>query len=279
MRRSRRDLSLHWFLGVVAAFLIVVPPLVAAGSWTIVANRQQDDAERRLESAMALVRSGASRVDDPAWREQLRNRLDALGVRGVVYEIGSFGKRPISIAEPSAGLRTAKLVPLATTDTGVLAAALSPNPPDRAMRLAWALVGGLAVLAAELVAALWLVDRWLILPLGRFNDSVDRIAGGESPKPQPRSPLREVGNVSEALAGMSIALQRAAAQDATLERERRFLISAIAHDLRTPLFALRGCIQALRHGFEQRDDYLARAEAKAAQLDRLVNDLFTFARL
>jgi hypothetical protein len=42
------------------------------------------------------------------------------------------------------------------------------------MRLAWALVAGLAVFTAELLAALWLLDRWLILPLRRFSATVDR---------------------------------------------------------------------------------------------------------
>jgi signal transduction histidine kinase len=93
------------------------------------------------------------------------------------------------------------------------------------------------------------------------------------------SAAREVTNVSEALAGMGIALRRAAVQEETVERERRLLIGALAHDLRTPLFALRGYLQALERGMDGRDDYIARAEAKATRLERLIGDLFAFTRL
>jgi signal transduction histidine kinase len=56
------------------------------------------------------------------------------------------------------------------------------------------------------------------------------------------------------------------------------MVTAIAHDLRTPLFTLRGSLEALERGVGDAG-YLPRAQAKAAHLDRLVSDLFTFSRL
>jgi signal transduction histidine kinase len=56
------------------------------------------------------------------------------------------------------------------------------------------------------------------------------------------------------------------------------MVTAIAHDLRTPLFTLRGSLEALERGVGDAR-YLERAQAKAAHLDRLVSDLFTFSRL
>ena len=52
-------------------------------------------------------------------------------------------------------------------------------------------------------------------------------------------------------------------------------MSAIAHDLRTPLFTLRGSLEAIERGIGDRDQ-LARAQRKADHLDRLVGDLFAF---
>jgi signal transduction histidine kinase len=63
--------------------------------------------------------------------------------------------------------------------------------------------------------------------------------------------------------------------EAAAERDRRFLVSAIAHDLRTPLFTLRGSLEAIERGIGN-GDALARAQRKADHLDRLVGDLFAF---
>jgi len=56
------------------------------------------------------------------------------------------------------------------------------------------------------------------------------------------------------------------------------MVTAVAHDLRTPLFTLRGSLEALERGVGD-GRYLDRAQEKAAHLDRPVSDLFTFSRL
>lgn len=67
-----------------------------------------------------------------------------------------------------------------------------------------------------------------------------------------------------------------------LEDERRFVISAVAHDLRTPLFALRGYLDGLEKGIADSPDkmakYLAVCKEKSAQLDRLVEELLHLQR-
>jgi signal transduction histidine kinase len=87
-----------------------------------------------------------------------------------------------------------------------------------------------------------------------------------------------VAQVGEALQGMAGGLREALASSAAAERERRFMVTAIAHDLRTPLFTLRGSLEAIERGVGD-GRYLDRAQDKAAHLDRLVSDLFTFSRL
>jgi signal transduction histidine kinase len=67
------------------------------------------------------------------------------------------------------------------------------------------------------------------------------------------------------------------ARDARAEHERRFLVSAVAHDLRTPLFTLRGYLEGMDHGLDD-GSYVGRAREKADLLDRLVSDLFAYSR-
>jgi signal transduction histidine kinase len=77
---------------------------------------------------------------------------------------------------------------------------------------------------------------------------------------------------------MAAALGDAVRSSAAAERERRFLVTAIAHDLRTPLFTLRGSLEALERGIGD-GRYLGLAQDRAADLDRLIDDLFRFSRL
>nr|WP_313897933.1 HAMP domain-containing sensor histidine kinase [Brevibacillus borstelensis] len=78
-------------------------------------------------------------------------------------------------------------------------------------------------------------------------------------------------------------IQKAFQKQAELEEARRFVIAAVAHDLRTPLFVLRGYLDGLEQGIAQSPDkitkYLAVCKEKSAQLDRLVEDLFTFTKM
>src|SRR5262245_7014123 len=89
---------------------------------------------------------------------------------------------------------------------------------------------------------------------------------------------REVAQVGDVMHGMVGALGLALGAEAVVERDRRFLVSAIAHDLRTPLFTLRGSLEALERGIGN-GDALSRAQRKADHLDRLVGDLFAFSRV
>jgi signal transduction histidine kinase len=80
------------------------------------------------------------------------------------------------------------------------------------------------------------------------------------------------------VAAVAARLAQTAEHDARLEAERRLLVSSIAHDLRTPLFSLRGYLDAIATGIGNPRERLDRARAKAQQIDRLVTGLFDYAR-
>ena len=146
-----------------------------------------------------------------------------------------------------------------------------------AVRWAIALGSGAVALAIVLVLAVGLLRRWVLRPLARLADGAERIAGGELAIEPVTTRAREVAQVGDALSGMAAALERALGSATAAERERRFLLTAIAHDLRTPLFTLRGSLEAIERGIGD-EHSLTRAQDKAAHLDRLVGDLFAFSR-
>ncbi len=137
------------------------------------------------------------------------------------------------------------------------------------------------VLALHLVG--WLLTKSVVRPLEALSAAAHRVAQGELEFSIPDSTVKEVADVRAAFQLMANSIKSSSEREAQLESERRFLLGAIAHDLRTPLFALRGHLEGLECGVadspEKRAKYIAVCRQKADQLDRLVSDLFALAKL
>jgi signal transduction histidine kinase len=154
---------------------------------------------------------------------------------------------------------------------------------DRFLQVAWGLGAGLAALLVVVGLVLWATRVHVLVPLARLVEAARQIEGGDLDVSLPRARIREIDQVSSAFAGMSAALREATSRQAELERQRRFVISAVAHDLRTPLFSLRGCLEALETGLARTPEaagrYVRTCSEKADVLERRIGELFLFARL
>jgi len=149
-------------------------------------------------------------------------------------------------------------------------------------RASIAFTGLTALLVVTLIAA-WLLGRAFLRPLAALDAAARRIAAGNLDFDLPTSRVSEVAAVGTAFRLMAGALRESLYRQAEVEGERRLFITAIVHDLRTPLFALRGYLEGLTTGVarspQQVAEYLAVCREKVAVLDRLVADLFTYARM
>jgi signal transduction histidine kinase len=234
-------------------------------------------------------------LDTEAQRADIVRRLTALGVEAQIApsvadakatqgipasKAALAGKPEVTTAafeDPVAKPRLERYLTSTVTLPGVVGQLWVPRESP-ATRWAIALGAGLAALGAVLVAVVLLLRRWVLQPLARLAADTERIAGGELDIEPPPTPAREIAQVGAALQGMAGGLRAALLSSAAAERERRLMVTAIAHDLRTPLFTLRGSLEALERGIGDAR-YLERAQTKAEHLDRLVSDLFTFSRL
>jgi signal transduction histidine kinase len=300
-----RTRSLHAWLGVALALVIAVPALVGAGAWLGAGAWQHHRENTREQQARAFLRT--ANLDTLADREAIAARLVGLGIEAQLGP-GDFGPKSdivdqgkvvdkSDIADQKAlavkhivvtpgfqikdprGLKQ-ELGRYRQSNVALpnVSGTLYVRPESAATRWAIALGAGLVALAAALVVVVALLRRWILHPLARLAADADRIAGGELDVDPLPTRAREVAQVGEALRGMAGGLREALATSSAAERERRFMVTAIAHDLRTPLFTLRGSLEAIEHGVGD-GRYLDRAQDKAAHLDRLVSDLFTFSRL
>ncbi|WP_276354790.1 sensor histidine kinase [Cohnella caldifontis] len=139
-----------------------------------------------------------------------------------------------------------------------------------------------AGLLLVLLAAGYGLRRLIVKPLEALSRSSRQIAEGDWDITLPESRIAEIAQVRDGFESMVESLRGSFSRQAELEEERKFFIGAIAHDLRTPLFALKGYLDGLEQGIaatpEQMKKYAAVCKEKAGQIDRLVEDLFAFSR-
>lgn len=141
-----------------------------------------------------------------------------------------------------------------------------PNREETAV-----LISGLCAIALSQI--LWaVVAKRLTRPLTELASLLERYGQGDfEARADVRGP-REFVRLEAAMTQM-------ARQLASERRARETFLAEVAHDLRTPLTAVRGLLGSLRGRAEGADaDRLTRAEREAERLTRLVNDLLDLAR-
>jgi signal transduction histidine kinase len=280
--------SLHVWLLVGLAVAVSVPAVAFAGGWVGAGAWQASREASRQDRAIEVLRTGS--YDTDAGRQQVIERLSRLRVDAQIRPNPggldklkaaklALAKEPV-LTTPGLALDKQQLESARNTVVQLdsIIADLLVHRESTATRWAIALGAGVLGLAAALAAILVFLRRWVLAPLAQLAADADRIAGGELEVTPTRTRAREVAQVGDAMHGMAGALASALRASAAAERDRRFLVTAIAHDLRTPLFTLRGSLEALERGLGN-GRYLGLAQDRAADIDRLITDLFRFSRL
>jgi signal transduction histidine kinase len=282
VRRAPRTRSIRRWLALALLSLFLVPFLTMLVIGIIV-FAPGDGWRASIDDDIAtFVRASPDRWTDPDWQLELQER--SAGGTDVVLTIGD--EEVFRTSEPFAenDTRTVKAITIPDTESPHVAfiyMAPRTGPPDE-LRQWFIPVALVAALVLTLGGIAFFLRRSVVRPLESTSEAARRIARGEMDIALPHSRVREVAELKNAFEAMSDELRTSLEHRAAMEGERRMFIAAIAHDLRTPLFALRGSLQGLAHGIatttEQRTRYLTIALSKADQLERLIADLFTFSR-
>ncbi|AKS37275.1 histidine kinase [Anoxybacillus gonensis] len=129
----------------------------------------------------------------------------------------------------------------------------------------------------------WFINKALLNPLKKLAEATRSVSKGILNIDLPKSPIQEIESVSTAFRIMSQKLDDSIKQQVKMEEERKLFISSIIHDLRTPLFSIRGYLEGIQKGIadtpEKIEKYIEVCQRKANVLDTLISDLFIFTKL
>jgi signal transduction histidine kinase len=120
--------------------------------------------------------------------------------------------------------------------------------------------------------------------LDRLSETAKRLSAGDLEARVGRLDAgREIDDLAGAMDDMAARLARSTRRERELEDRRRDLITAVSHDLRTPLARLRAMIEAIDDGVVEDTAtfrrYAAEMRLSVDQLVGLVEDLFELARI
>jgi signal transduction histidine kinase len=271
----------YWLVAALAIFFVTsVAPFVYIGAVYCASARPPQGAVDLANRLSADV----SRWNDPEWQKELTAKLPPdlsvvlLSPNGE-RELFHVGKTPL---DPTDVGYTRVMVMDGKRQVGI-ANLYNVSP------CGGEIYGNVAIPASLLVQILvgfgiaWVLTRYVLRPLAALSQAARHIAKGNLDFQLPSSRVREVAEVATAFHAMGDDLRLSLTRQAELEQERRFFVSAIAHDLRTPLFALRGYLEGLEKGLattpEKVAHYIAVCQEKADMLEHLIADLFAYSRL
>ncbi len=300
---KQRTLPVRGWLGLGLLVIVLTPALATVGSATLVhflAQRELTD-KQAFERVRPLVERDVARWTDPVWQAELRRQADAVGVDvelldaagNTVYRSsseplasatnGADGDAitravlTFSVAAPGGGRDLVRLYsyPLPAVKGEIAFASTLRNDLSPLIIL--------SALALAILLVAQAIRPAMLTPLAALSRASREIAAGNLDVSVPRSQVREVNEAATAFTAMGDALRAALLRQAELEQQRRLFITAVAHDLRTPLFALRGYLEGLDKGLattpEKAAHYVRVCQEKADALERLIADLFAYTRL
>jgi two-component system sensor histidine kinase BaeS len=141
----------------------------------------------------------------------------------------------------------------------------------------------LVVLGFGLIASFgfaFAVSRPITADLRRIAESARLVAGGEFATSTSVQRADEVGDLADAFDAMAQELHKADERRLADDAARREFLTAVGHDLRSPLGSLQAAVEALQDGVAPDPArYLRSMERDIDALHSLVDDVFLLARL
>lgn len=272
---------------VVGFTLVMTLALAGVGlSVGYAAKREADNFQEKVEAARVarmenvvskLLADGKapgdvqSAIDDAGrlygWRIVLRDRdgrlvADSHGLSGRLVPGKVRGYRWVHLKKHGEDLGWAQV---SKNEPPVIA----PEPGSSVLVAAFnqSLLWSGAVAAAVGVVLVWLLSRRILSPVRTLSVAAGRIGQGDLSQRVQAGGRDEIGELGRTFNSMAGRLEQ-------VERQRRNMMSDVAHELRTPLSNIQGYVEAIRDGLvEPTSETLESMHRQVLHLADLVEDL------
>lgn len=212
----------------------------------------------------------ADMMDEPASIGLFILLTVGIGVAAASFLPFVFQRLPIRLAIPGLAVIGPLLVVIGSL-VGSGAITLSGNDIGYVV-----LVASITGIAAIIVG--WRLSRPLARDLDVISETVGSIADGDRAARTGIERGDEVGALASLVDGLGDSLERAEAERAAADDERGAVVSALSHDLRTPLASLLASVEALEDGVADGPTHIRSMRHNVLALERMVEDLFLLAR-
>ncbi|MBD0382827.1 sensor histidine kinase [Paenibacillus sedimenti] len=251
--------------------------------------------------------AGFDQLLDQQYQNELTRRVNVLGAsavllknREVLYATKSFSKfdiekslilsgeetHPDTIELDGDNYQFARVdYKLQSGDMGIL---LLLAPIQMNTGFYW-LLGGFTLgffTLVFLVMNLWVsyrFSRGIVTPISRLKAAANAISEGDLSRGIAEEGEGEVRELCRTLELMRIKLKESVYLQEKYDDNRKFLVSSISHDLKTPVTSIKGYIEGIIDGVaktpEKLEEYLETARSKAILVNAMIDDLLLYSKL
>lgn len=140
----------------------------------------------------------------------------------------------------------------------------------------------LILIVTAVLLIVWIYQS-MITPIKKLQIAVDNIRDGNLDFSVDYQENDEIGQLAKSFEEMRQRLKDNAEEKISNEKENRALISNIAHDLKTPITAVKGYAEGIMDGVantpEKVDKYVRTIYNKANEMDTLINELTLYTKI
>ena len=155
-------------------------------------------------------------------------------------------------------------------------------PQVRSLTANMLLVVVLILVVTSLCLCVW-TYRGVIAPLNLLKKATNNIKEGNLDFVVEGCDVVEINDLCQDFEEMRQRLKASTEEKVKFDKENKELISNIAHDLKTPITAVKGYAEGLMDGVantpEKRERYIKTIYNKANEMDRLINELTVYSKI
>ena len=127
------------------------------------------------------------------------------------------------------------------------------------------------------------IGRGVVQPLETLTEHTRLLASGSLDENIPDEGVSEINALGKEIETLRLRLKKEVYQNKKSADSRKFLISSMSHDLRTPITSLHGYLEGIIDGVadseEKRGLYVRKALEKVDLINRMIGDLLLYSKL